>query len=53
VLGTKPRALHMLGKCSVTELHPHPMRYFPFDKILLKHHLKIYLFYFCGGGTGV
>jgi hypothetical protein len=24
VLGVEPRALHMLGKCSVTELHPSP-----------------------------
>jgi hypothetical protein len=24
VLGIKPRALHRIGKCSVTELHPSP-----------------------------
>jgi hypothetical protein len=36
VLGTKPRALNMLGKCCTTELHHHPL-----DSIFSRAEFKI------------
>jgi hypothetical protein len=46
VLGIKVRTLHVLGKCSTTELHPTPSAHFVFKYCLVVGHLEGFCYFF-------